>query len=306
MSTQLIVPIVAVDSVLLVDSRVIAEKCGVEHRSLYKLLGEYQATIEAAFGLVRFEIADGEPMPQGGTRNPQRFALLTEQQATFVITLTRNTAPVIAFKIALVKAFYEARQRLQQPTPPKRNWLADKSPAGRVKTLERVWLLIDKWESGSIDLEEATELIECADLLPGLQPRACVMKSLMELLGNTLRKRWGMQTSTAFSIRILGLNSVPIPEPPLLPPALPATSTPEPAQKLRRRKNGEFANKNEPMCILGVMGAKTWRITDLERECAAKLGMTRATFYRKWGWLKAGMNVSKGQDGFTAAPPPSA
>ena len=41
-----------------------------------------------------------------------RYALLTEQQSTFLITLTRNTPVVVEFKAALVDAFDKAKKQL--------------------------------------------------------------------------------------------------------------------------------------------------------------------------------------------------
>ena len=98
------------DGVPVVDSRVIAEKCGVQHESIQRAISEYQTTIEEAFGILRFEIG-----VLSGAGQPPRFALLTEDQATFLITLTRNTPQVVAFKAALVKAFAEAKRQLSIP-----------------------------------------------------------------------------------------------------------------------------------------------------------------------------------------------
>lgn len=48
---------------------------------------------------------------------PVRIALLTEDQATFFITLMKNTDPVLEFKAALVVAFRAARERLAAGEP---------------------------------------------------------------------------------------------------------------------------------------------------------------------------------------------
>lgn len=96
----------------LADSRTIAEHCKVQHETTMRLIREHLEVIEGNFGRVRFEIGAFET--NGGRQNI-RYALLTEDQSTFLITLTRNTAPVIAFKAALVRAFREARDRLAEP-----------------------------------------------------------------------------------------------------------------------------------------------------------------------------------------------
>ncbi len=124
----------------LADTRVIAEHVGVQHESLYRLLIEHQATVEEAFNQVRFEIGDGLSLPQGGRTPGQKFALLTEDQATFLITLTRNTAQVIRFKAALVKAFAEAKRRLSGPELPGTYLAALKALTHEVEAKERLTL----------------------------------------------------------------------------------------------------------------------------------------------------------------------
>ena len=70
---------------LFVDSRLIAERLGIQHRSFLETLDSYKTQIEQAFGVLRFETAKPLPGSQGG--RPGRFALLNENQATFVMTL---------------------------------------------------------------------------------------------------------------------------------------------------------------------------------------------------------------------------
>ncbi|NER79082.1 MAG: Rha family transcriptional regulator [Leptolyngbya sp. SIO1D8] len=98
--------------VLVVDSRLIAQDLGIEHRSFVKTLDKYQSHIESGFGILRFEIAEIK-----GRGQPARFAWLTEDQATFVMTLSRNTERVVACKLKLVKAFSAAKQTIQTVIP---------------------------------------------------------------------------------------------------------------------------------------------------------------------------------------------
>jgi phage regulator Rha-like protein len=93
--------------VLVVDSRLIAERLGIEHESFLRTLDTYQTQIEGAFGILRFEIGKIE-----GRGRPQKYAFLTEDQATFVMTLSRNTPEVLQCKIDLVLAFSRAKQLL--------------------------------------------------------------------------------------------------------------------------------------------------------------------------------------------------
>ena len=55
----------------LADSRLIAERLGIEHRSFFRLILKYQDQIEG-FGLLRFKIASVKTKGQRGT-NHQRY-----------------------------------------------------------------------------------------------------------------------------------------------------------------------------------------------------------------------------------------
>lgn len=100
--------VIEFDGVLVVDSRLIAERLGVEHESFMKTLKKHLLQAEQAFGVIRFEIGK----PQLGTKGgrPEVFAWLTEEQATFYMTLSRNTLEVVQCKVELVNAFFKAKQ----------------------------------------------------------------------------------------------------------------------------------------------------------------------------------------------------
>ena len=76
------------DSVLVVDSRLIAQDLGITHKSLFETLDNYLHRIEAAFGVVRFEILRTPKGSRGG--RPKRYALLTENQLRAVLSRTRS------------------------------------------------------------------------------------------------------------------------------------------------------------------------------------------------------------------------
>lgn len=92
----------------LTTSAIIANGVGVEHRALRQLLRNYQADFES-FGVLTFEMSKPKK-PQGG--RPETCAILNEQQATLLVTYCKNTETVRKFKVALVKAFYEMREKL--------------------------------------------------------------------------------------------------------------------------------------------------------------------------------------------------
>jgi phage regulator Rha-like protein len=100
------------DGVLVVDSRLIAERLGIEHESFLKTIDTHKASIEEAFGSFRFEIGAKEFLRKDGQKGASQFkyALLTEEQATALMTLSRNTPQVVELKINLVRAFSEARK----------------------------------------------------------------------------------------------------------------------------------------------------------------------------------------------------
>lgn len=102
------------DGVLLVDSRLIASRIGVEHESFIRTISKYKNQTEQAFGTLRFEIGASN-MPDGRINpSPPQWVLLTEDQATFLMTLSRNTPEVVQCKIELVQKFSEAKRLLAQ------------------------------------------------------------------------------------------------------------------------------------------------------------------------------------------------
>ena len=95
---------------LLVDSRDVAVELGIEHSDwMQNTVKKHQDDIEQAFGVLRFE--NGKVKAMG---RPVKYALLTEDQATFLMTLSTNTPQVIRAKVNLVKAFSEAKRLLAE------------------------------------------------------------------------------------------------------------------------------------------------------------------------------------------------
>ncbi|HFU3967274.1 TPA: Rha family transcriptional regulator [Streptococcus suis] len=88
-------------------SSIVAECAEVKHRHLKILINKHKERLER-FGKVSFKIS-----PSESGQNVRDY-ILNEQQATLLITFLRNTAPVIAFKSALVKAFFEMRDEVAQ------------------------------------------------------------------------------------------------------------------------------------------------------------------------------------------------
>ena len=84
-----------------------------EHASVISLVRKYQVDL-ADFGGVRFEV---EPFDTAGGVQSREIALLTEPQATLLLTFMRNTDIVRAFKKKLVREFWEMVQQRNQVVP---------------------------------------------------------------------------------------------------------------------------------------------------------------------------------------------
>ena len=90
-------------------SRLIAEELNVTHKSFMETVRKYQKQTEKAFGILRFETAEII-----GRGQPEKYAYLTEDQATFLMTLSRNTPEVVRCKVLLVTQFSQAKRLLAE------------------------------------------------------------------------------------------------------------------------------------------------------------------------------------------------
>lgn len=90
------------------NSKVIAEGTNNQHESVIAIIRKYESDI-ADFGRIEFsDLKSGNP--KGG--RPEQIYYLNEEQATFVITLLRNSKVVVKFKKELVRQFYAMRKFL--------------------------------------------------------------------------------------------------------------------------------------------------------------------------------------------------
>lgn len=80
------------------NSLIIADGAEIEHRALIQLISSHIDEV-SEFGRVTFEMLPFET--NGGTQKV-KMCNLNEEQATFVISLMKNTRAVIAFKKELV------------------------------------------------------------------------------------------------------------------------------------------------------------------------------------------------------------
>ena len=88
-------------------SEILATGTGVEHRKLKVTINKYKLQLET-LGL----LAPYQAESTGGRRKEGYF--LNEPQATFLITLLKNTENVVEFKLELVKQFFEMRKFIME------------------------------------------------------------------------------------------------------------------------------------------------------------------------------------------------
>lgn len=95
-----------------VSSFVIAEHLELPHSSVLKTISRHAASLELINPL-RLEVSKGELLTQGGRAKASRYALLTEEQSYFLLTLSRNTPHVVKLKLNLVQTFSRFRNNAQ-------------------------------------------------------------------------------------------------------------------------------------------------------------------------------------------------
>ena len=93
-----------------VDSRLLACHLGNQHRPVMALIEKYAESF-SAFGKVLFQKASSL---DSATGQRERFALLNEDQAFFLLALSRNSDRVVDLKVKLIQAFSEARRAADQ------------------------------------------------------------------------------------------------------------------------------------------------------------------------------------------------
>lgn len=107
--------IITIQDKLVVDSRLIAQELEISHaNALLRTIRKYQEEIQE-FGVLVFESQKPIESNQGG--RPEVFCYLNEEQATYVMTLSKNTDKVRQCKRNLVQAFSRAKQVIKTVIP---------------------------------------------------------------------------------------------------------------------------------------------------------------------------------------------
>lgn len=121
------------------NSKVIAEGTENQHETVTAIIRKYESDI-TDFGKIEFsDLKSGNP--KGG--RPERMYYLNEEQATFVITLLRNSKVVVAFKKELVKQFYAMRKFLIEKQSKLWNDTRIANKENRLKETDVIKLLAD-------------------------------------------------------------------------------------------------------------------------------------------------------------------
>ncbi len=170
------------DSLLVVDSRLIADSLGVAHKNFLATIEKYRSQIESTFGIIAFETRKS---PRG---RPEKFAWLTEQQSTFLMTLSRNTERVVQCKLELVKAFDEAKKLLEKvisaQSPEESNIPALPSARERLETIRLGMNLLEDlggWDERTrIQLKVRVRIILLADQLQPPQIETTINQPRLE------------------------------------------------------------------------------------------------------------------------------
>lgn len=102
------ITIIQSEGELRADSRTFVDKMNVRHRQLMENIRKYEPQF-LELGRLPFET---ETLQTAGGPQQTTYALLNEDQAYFLLTLSRNSERVVAAKLALVKAFREARAHM--------------------------------------------------------------------------------------------------------------------------------------------------------------------------------------------------
>lgn len=87
-------------------SKVISESTGIRHDKIKSAINKHKSSIETFGILTPYEVVIQ------GRGQPEKFYRLNEPQATLLITLLKNTEPVIKFKVELVRQFYIMKEEL--------------------------------------------------------------------------------------------------------------------------------------------------------------------------------------------------
>lgn len=176
------IEIVSQNDCLVVDSRLIADELGIEHRALMQTIKKYLDRLERKEP-VTFKM-DVVKRPQGGTYEVS-YCYLNEYQATLLMTFSRNTEQVLDCKEKLVDGFEKAKQIIKEVIP---------AQSGRIRELE-LELELTKAKTYYMDRRDAIRLIHGAEVLALLDGRPDIVIEKVEKVTETIICKNGRNVS---------------------------------------------------------------------------------------------------------------
>ncbi len=178
---QELIQISQLNGVEVVDSRIIAEELGIQHKNLLDTIKIHKSLIESEFGRVAFETL---PLKTNGGIQNISIAYLNEDQALFIGTLSRNSEAVVKFKARLVKSFQAAR-KLQQSQA-----IAQSTPQTYADALRALAEKVEAEEKLKAEKEKLES--ENAKLAPRAEYTDKVLASVTDITTTTIAKELGM------------------------------------------------------------------------------------------------------------------
>lgn len=176
------IEIVSQNDCLVVDSRLIADELGIEHRALMQTIKKYLDRLERKEP-VTFKM-DVVKRPQGGTYEVS-YCYLNEYQVTLLMTFSRNTEQVLDCKEKLVDGFEKAKQIIKEVIP---------AQSGRIRELE-LELELTKAKTYYMDRRDAIRLIHGAEVLALLDGRPDIVIEKVEKVTETIICKNGQNVS---------------------------------------------------------------------------------------------------------------
>lgn len=119
------------------NSKVIADGTNNQHESVVAIIRKYEEDI-LDFGNIDFS-----DLKSGKRGQPERVYYLNEEQATFVITLLRNSKIVVKFKKELVRQFYAMRRFILEKQSKLWGETRIANKENRLKETDVIKLLVD-------------------------------------------------------------------------------------------------------------------------------------------------------------------
>lgn len=119
------------------NSKVIADGTNNQHESVVAIIRKYEKDI-LDFGNIDFS-----DLKSGKMGQPERVYYLNEEQATFVITLLRNSKIVVKFKKELVRQFYAMRRFILEKQSKLWGETRIANKENRLKETDVIKLLVD-------------------------------------------------------------------------------------------------------------------------------------------------------------------